>query len=168
MNTVSYSCCPSLLAPLLLRRYSWTLQFFKYYCHGDHYSWKLWKTPAERSEFWNFISRLWKVPGKTDHFLVFLENSWNVVENFHRIKKKISKSNWLMICWLYLSYFMLTWFLLLLLWQKLLDIVLFLPRESLGSGPRKINSLRWRTPWKLLEYCYLVSAHHALFPYCQG
>ena len=35
---------------------------------------------------------------------------------------------------------------LLLLWQRLLDIALSLPRESLGLGPGIKNSLPWRTP----------------------
>ena len=39
------------------------------------------------------------------------------------------------------------------LWQKLFDIVLLLPRENLLLGPGKINSLPRRIARKLLELC---------------
>ena len=46
---------------------------------------------------------------------------------------------------------MWTQFQLLLLWQKLFDIVLFLPRENLGWVMEKNYYIPWRTPGILLS-----------------
>ena len=46
-----------------------------------------------------------------------------------------------------------------ILWQNLVDIVLFLLRKNLGLGLGKKNSFPWKTPGKLLEnsWNFLIS-----------
>ena len=60
--------------------------------------------------------------------------------NKHNLQKHVTHDN------------MQTQFQLLLLWQMITWH--FLPRETLGLGPGKINFLPWRTPGKILEFCH--------------